>query len=616
MSDASGTLAYSYDELSRLESETKDFVDTLTNEPSGGYKLEYTYHLSGGIKSIEDPFGAMVTYTADKTGRMTAIGDASSSTAFASGVAYRAFGGVKSMSYATTAATNISLTYDTRLRPATYEAESSANTVDIQNKTYTYTNDGSIKQAADNVEAKFGQLYEYDFAARLKKNQFGTGSTSPTPQYKQLLGYDAFSNLTNRQTWDKDNTERTFSAAYTNNRKTTGGYGIGTDTHDSAGNVVRNIVAYTPVDERNWKFDAAGRMTDWEETSTYVGTTRWDQGAALTFDGDGRTAKRVERRRVWASPPTGWYEEAEYSIISSVTGQTIIELDYTGAKKKASVYMGSSAIAEQVGASSPFEFKNIDPVTGSSMTTDDEGDFPPNDSGRTEFEPLGAALPIQEPDTSEPPKYNKGGMTHNPESGCQFNGASVSCSRFRLIIGMLGSRNYTVIDTRRGVGSSSMTLTHFVYEGPDPPSKPDDPSTPDDDSVVGVGSIAEWWEVHVIVSEDKDGLTLISEVVARARERARRQRECDNALRNLFAGPNSIVATIFEPKELVEMSNGEEVSHVVAGIDRSKTEFASNLHVYGDPKGKKSGPLVPGSRPDQGYCCHRRTLCSTDDRSS
>jgi hypothetical protein len=92
---------------------------------------------------------------------MTAIGGSGFGVdPFATNIAYRAFGGVKSMTYATASATNITMGYDTRLRPSSFEVESSANTVDIHNKTYTYVGDGGVKQVTDNAEAMNGQVYE------------------------------------------------------------------------------------------------------------------------------------------------------------------------------------------------------------------------------------------------------------------------------------------------------------------------------------------------------------------------------------------------------------------------------------------------------------------------
>ena len=54
-------------------------------------------------------------YASDKVGRTTAIGDATgfgSQTSFASGIGYRAFGGVQAMTYSTTTETSVSVSYD------------------------------------------------------------------------------------------------------------------------------------------------------------------------------------------------------------------------------------------------------------------------------------------------------------------------------------------------------------------------------------------------------------------------------------------------------------------------------------------------------------------------
>ena len=66
-----------------------------------------------------------------------------------------------------------------------------------------------------------------------------------------------------------------------------------------------NIASTMPPDDRMWKFDAAGRMTEWQETSAYLGDSRHQQGETLTFDGDGRAAKRLRRNRIWAYPANG-----------------------------------------------------------------------------------------------------------------------------------------------------------------------------------------------------------------------------------------------------------------------------------------------------------------------
>src|SRR5436190_7948988 len=74
MTDGGGRVDYSYDELSRLRWENRQFTQ-ITNPSStdGAYKVSYGYSLSGKLTSITDPFGAQVGYTPDAVSRTTAI---------------------------------------------------------------------------------------------------------------------------------------------------------------------------------------------------------------------------------------------------------------------------------------------------------------------------------------------------------------------------------------------------------------------------------------------------------------------------------------------------------------------------------------------------------------
>lgn len=330
MTDGLGTVAYVYDELSRLKSESRNFTDTLANEPSTGvYKLEYAYSLSG-LKSYKDPFGESVTYTHDSVGRTTQVGASAftgrttSTGAFATSLSYRAFGAIKSVNFATDTTTYVNVDYDTALRPTSYEATSSANTDDIHDRGYEYYNDGMLKETTNAVDAKFSQKNEYDFAGRLKKNDFG--NTTVGVPYKQTISYDTYSNITARSTWDKDNNLRSYTAGFTNNRKSSGGFQNGTDTFDAAGRVTLNHYYNGKDNDKRWTFDAGGRMTEWLETSPYA-TTYWDEGATITFDGDGRAVKKRNRNRNRANGNTTFYEENAYEIISSVLGKTITSVN-------------------------------------------------------------------------------------------------------------------------------------------------------------------------------------------------------------------------------------------------------------------------------------------------
>ena len=57
MTDGSGSVSYSYDALSRLTSETRQFSGL-----TGSYALSYIYNLAGELTRVTDPTGAQVNY--------------------------------------------------------------------------------------------------------------------------------------------------------------------------------------------------------------------------------------------------------------------------------------------------------------------------------------------------------------------------------------------------------------------------------------------------------------------------------------------------------------------------------------------------------------------------
>src|SRR5262249_2933290 len=70
MTDGVGTRSYSYDQLSRLTSETQIFTGL-----SGSFTLTYGYNLTGSLTSLAEPsqFGAVVSYAYDATGRLANV---------------------------------------------------------------------------------------------------------------------------------------------------------------------------------------------------------------------------------------------------------------------------------------------------------------------------------------------------------------------------------------------------------------------------------------------------------------------------------------------------------------------------------------------------------------
>jgi len=74
MNDGVGQVDYEYDQLSRLQSENRQFPNiTNASSPDGKYKLSYEYTLSGALKSVTDPFNAQINYNFDKAGRTTTV---------------------------------------------------------------------------------------------------------------------------------------------------------------------------------------------------------------------------------------------------------------------------------------------------------------------------------------------------------------------------------------------------------------------------------------------------------------------------------------------------------------------------------------------------------------
>lgn len=111
MTDGSGSVAYVYNNLAQLTSETRNFTGV------GPFALDYQYSLTGAPKSIMNDSDVVVSYNYDKAGQVTGVtgsgfGGVSS---YASALTYRAFGGLKGLTFGNTR--TLSTAYDSRMRP-------------------------------------------------------------------------------------------------------------------------------------------------------------------------------------------------------------------------------------------------------------------------------------------------------------------------------------------------------------------------------------------------------------------------------------------------------------------------------------------------------------------
>ncbi len=339
MTDGLGRVDYEYDELSQMKAETRQFNDVLPNAPLAGnkFKLEYTYELSGQLKSYKDPFGDQINYAHDKIGRLDAVTGSSFAgiTSYASNPQYRAWGGLKSLSYRDH--TQMQMTYDDRLQVDTFQLNNS--TQPIMKKNYDYYADGNLKYTQDELNAKFDRLNIYDHTGRIKKAKSAAEATGGTVTqnlhfylpYRQSYAFDAFGNMTQRNNlhWGKDEWRgQTLNLNYTyqNNRVVDNGW-----QHDADGRVTVSAIPDQPTIST---YDASGQLVMVDKPS---GKT------SRHLDGDGREGKRETRDSA--------DDKIRYYLRSTVLGKEVVsEVTRVGKKRKTFVMASGATLATQVGA--------------------------------------------------------------------------------------------------------------------------------------------------------------------------------------------------------------------------------------------------------------------------
>jgi YD repeat-containing protein len=422
MTDGSGGVEYVYDSLSRLREEKRTFAGLSNNAP---YSVGYDYTLSGQLKSVTYPSGAVINYGYDQSRRLDNItgGGFGDVTQFASGIKYRASGAVKHLAYGN--GLNLDLAYDARQRitqqklaPVGVPSQGQVNRV----HDYQYYDDGRVKFIADNYDHNFDRSYSYDQVGRLTQaftgheargEQFG-----PTSPYKETFQYDEWNNTTDRftRTWSYQTGMQGFRSngqwvstgpvAYQNNRRSGVGY-------DADGRVTSD--GFTHV------YDATGRQTSVQDSHNNV---------TQEYDGDGRRVKRVEAVSTTSGTPpvTTTTTTTVYEVRSSVLGGVVEELDAQGVRKVDYVYAGAGIILAKgapSGTPSSAIFVNHQAVTGSEQLS-----WNGQNSGRTELDPLGADVGTFEPVVDDPGRDFPMifGAMRSANTGCLMDGLAIPCT--------------------------------------------------------------------------------------------------------------------------------------------------------------------------------------------
>jgi hypothetical protein len=306
-----------------------------------------------------------------------------------------------------------SLSYNAKLQPSSFQI--SGNLV---SQSYDYYNDGRISVVHNTSDANFDRSYSYDNAGRLTEAKSGglvNGYQYAPIPYHETFGYDTFSNLTGRASDSWGDFSDTDSASYSNNRRSDWGY-------DADG---RN----TTIDTRTNAFDAVGLQASMTGQQLAFNGSHVSVSQNFNYDADGAMAKEVSTQ---AGSSTN-----TYYLRSSVLGNAIVEeLDSSGAKNVGYVYSPSgSEIANQ--SSGVVTWKHNTPAGTGLYTVNSYNSA----TTRTEFDPLGADVSLNAPESS-PPNEGDGdiGANHlggimdarwsdffNISGGCTIDGMAASC---------------------------------------------------------------------------------------------------------------------------------------------------------------------------------------------
>lgn len=262
LSSSESTVTYAYDTASRLTSETRTF-----NGVAGSFTLNYVYNQSGQLVEITRPGNVKVGYTYNYAGEIAGVTGQGYAgvTNYASGLTYRAFGGLKQMNYAN--GRSLSLTYNNRMLLTQWSIPG----VLRWNYAYNYFNEntGRVVYAQNLSDATLDRSYDYDHVGRPTHFTTGSNARHHTGQggivlnegpYSHGYSFDVWGNRTYIEGWG--GIGRVETATYTNNKRN--GF-----TYDAAGNLTNDL-------GQSFTYDATGQQVTASYSGLFVTTVlRW-----------------------------------------------------------------------------------------------------------------------------------------------------------------------------------------------------------------------------------------------------------------------------------------------------------------------------------------------------
>ncbi len=227
---------------------------------------------SSELTSITSPSGAQVGYNYDFLGQLIGVTGAGywGVSNYASGLTYRAFGGLKNVSYGNSR--TLQLKYDQRMRLSKWDTQG------LLGYTYEYSNygensTGRVTYAHSLYDGSLDRSWHYDQVGRLDVAYSGSEARAtigtdtwghPDGPYAQGFEYDQLGNMTHNYGWGGYMVSSADQRpTYSNNHVVGLGY-------DAAGNL-------TSDGSRSFTYDATGRQA----TASGTGLTQFYDGARL-----------------------------------------------------------------------------------------------------------------------------------------------------------------------------------------------------------------------------------------------------------------------------------------------------------------------------------------------
>ncbi len=402
MYDGIGHTDYVYNNLGQMTSETRQFSDNLPDAPQAhsSFKLEYSYSLTGQLKSYKEPYGLKVNYAQDKVGRLNSVTGnlAGSVINYATNPTYTARGNLTHLDYGNGTSFNIS-NFNNKLQPTNYELKHGA--ASLLSKQYEYYDDGQLKKEKNLTHPDFDRLYVYDHQSRMTQALTGIEANGqiapPTPPiitpttptmhvpYHYEMQYNAFGNQTQTTTRRYIGLTTIIDQAYLNNRKVTA-TGTPYSQYDAEGNET--------YDQGWFRYDVNGQLSAKLDYQTL------DPEGEYYYDGDGKMLKRTvhEMISLGTGDPPSPNTYSVYSIYSSVLGEEITHADEAGNQFKG-VYIRANGTTIAI-YNSQYQSGNVwshkDVATSSVRSTLANGTLSTSDTGaetdRLELDPTGNSI--------------------------------------------------------------------------------------------------------------------------------------------------------------------------------------------------------------------------------